>query len=497
MNKTLRTIGNVYVALMLIVYPLILTNKYFNVTDTKLIVFYCFTVGLLLATAGIIYLRWLRGGLKDRFVLPRYLWIGCGTIALSGLITFLISTDKAAALTGHVEYGLGLIYIVLSVASIIALSVTGFDSVVFCLGTVTGAVIAGIFGFIQYIGVDLFGMLSSITVEDKNNFLSTLGNTSFFGFFMVFAFPIASYIYLELDSSYKYIASVAIVVTSIGVVISNTDATVLAFIVEAIMVILLTGNNVPQNIKKLHLFAGLVNTVAFSFIGLFIFTSLVKPEREIGGVQSVFINPMIWIPVLIVVNGIYLWGKVNKFYVSLSFRTLRIIGCVCMAFILLMPIIALIYTFVTYINLDSPISRLLYLDVNWGNRRGFIWSGTIQIFNDGSFLEKLVGRGIGTMSDLFQETYEVELREIYHSFYDDAHNIYLQCLVEYGLFGLVSLVYLLCNSFMHLRKSTLVFNNYRAITLIGIIISSSCLITQNITPAFFILILAVYDTRSQ
>lgn len=477
MDKKQKIIGSTYVALMLILYPIILTDKYYNVTDTKLYCFYILTATFSIIVFGLNYYGWLKGIKSEKKIITKTSLIYIGSI-----IVYTISNSKnfLSSMRGSEEYGVGIVFFIMLLMGALAIKYAGYEEYIFVYAAIIGATVTSFLGLLQFLGVDLFGLIISITVEDNNLFISTFGNTAIFGFFMVMCFPITAYAYLEKGKNISHVAAVGIVATTFGAVIANTEATLLAYIVEVLLILFLYSKsvaNVRASLKMLGIIA--ISMLIFNLMLL-----LAVDERALLGLQVSFINPLMWTIILIGINGLLMVLRKAKKDFSKVFRNIIwvILGLIC-----LIPVIAVIYSRFFYVDLNSSISRVLYLDYNWGNRRGFIWNKTIELYIEGSLREMILGRGVGSFSSTFQAVYGSESMDLFGTFFDDAHNMFLQSLFEYGILGLGLIILLCIKNLSRLLKSENKFDKTRGIAFVGMMIASSCLIVQNITPAFLVL----------
>jgi hypothetical protein len=478
MNNNLKKIGSAYIVCMLLLYPVIITDKYYNITDTKLYTFYISTATFAIATIIYNYVRWLKNDENVGLLSKIDLWIII-TLVLEAVIAGISTNDFGIALKATVVYGVGIAFFLILGIGVLCVQITGFKEDVFLFSLMLGVTITSALGMLQFLGVDLFGLISSVIIEDKDTFISTIGNTSFFGAYMAVCFPITAYAFNKLDN-YRYITSISVALSVIGSIVSDTDATILALAVEMILVVLLMLSK-GRDIKKVFQLGSIIAAAILLFNLMLLLST---EERYLFGVQKLFINPIIWgvIFALCLVGG-----KLVDSNTAIISKVIRVTCKVLLGLIIASPTLSIVYTKLTYVNLDSPISRALYLDYNWGNRRGFIWSKAIELFNTGSPREILLGRGIGSFSDQFQSIYGSESMERYLAFFDDAHNIYLQCMFEYGIIGLILLVIICARVILRLNKSEVEFDGYRLASFIGLLICSTCLVVQNITPAFLVL----------
>ncbi len=93
----------------------------------------------------------------------------------------------------------------------------------------------------------------------------------------------------------------------------------------------------------------------------------------------------------------------------------------------------------------STVSRLTsFLDLSGGSNRIrlFYWQAVIKDFEQSSWERKLIGYGPDTIASVYVRYYDIDwgYYESLNSFPDRAHNLILDIVLQFGLFGLVAFV---------------------------------------------------------
>ena len=85
-------------------------------------------------------------------------------------------------------------------------------------------------------------------------------------------------------------------------------------------------------------------------------------------------------------------------------------------------------------------SDLLRFNDNWGSRRGFVWKRALRAFSDFPWNDKLFGRGIDSTKAILTPYFDNPVMLAYGVF-NDAHNQPLQFLITTGILGIAAILY--------------------------------------------------------
>ncbi len=480
-TKLSKSIKYIYYFIMLVIYPLVMHDMYFDISNTKLVVFYVASFILVLGSG--VVLMTSDGALKDY-----YLEFALGGLFIASLLVcFLINGRGKELLIGELEYNTGLIFLLTLAISCICMVSLGDDSkkarrhsIFTVMMLVTGCVV-GVVSIIQFVGYDIGGMLGAIQYENQIIFLGTFGNISFTGFYFVMIFPFA--VYGLTAGGNRFIQGLGFVsafIAATGVLISNNDGTVLAFAVVMLVLGIIMLKSKPLAYYVCLLLTGL----AFSFVGLL---TIIPSARFLDIHQRLLVRPgFLAIIYVLSIAGIVLARKAAKNLFS------EIIWCICagaLGLVCIMPILIIVYTNMHDHNPNTFWSNLLYFDVHWGTDRGYLWEAAWKIFKGGNPIQMLFGQGPESFGNTYiKDFYEISLSMGVYPNYD-AHNIFLQFLCEYGIvgtgFGLAFLI-------LRIKKGLAgedFFCKSKAVALLGCMMASMFLVVQNITLGFLCLLI--------
>lgn len=501
MENKKRLIGNIYIFAMLVIYPLAMHDAYSDITQAKLWIFYLANFLMISSALVVWYLTWLKcdsqidikSSLKNALkngVAPSY--IAAMVFVLSIFIGFLINPDKYQQLIGVTEYGTGIIFIITIILATLAIKYIGYSAELFCWCLVPTTVVIATIGLIQFLGYDLWHLLENVADIEKNIFMSTIGNSNFVGFFFVMALPFLVYLWLNDRTQYRYLAALAIIADIIGLLISNSDAAIVGLHLELFLMLFFVRNDR----FKAKLYMQSIEMMALALLILKFVYWLGFGERSLQYLQLVLLSwPVILIFALAPLLGMFLLKQVTKRDVAAceinydlvskaNEKISKIIAVIVIAGLSIVPIwliAALIYSNFMRHNSSLLVVRIFLIDAAWGNFRGYIWSSVLAIYKDLPFFQKLFGAGAGALSPLLQSYSVADTANVAGTIFDDAHNEYLQFLLEYGFVGLASLLVALYFKLKVALTSRDSFVQFKAVALFTCLFISFFMTFQNIT----------------
>lgn len=462
---------------MLIIYPMIMHNMYFDLTDTKLFTFY--VINALLILAVFIYLFLFGSKFKELKKELIFLLI----IFLDIIISFAINGHSRDMLVSDIEYGTGVVFLVtltLGCAAIFVISDVDISIVFSYLASISG-ILVGLFTLLQFSGVDIGGMISLIREEERFLFLGPLGNVANLGFFAVMIIPICSYcLSIKHKLSIQILGGLGLFLSIITCLVSNTDGSILALAV----VLLLLGLLMCKR-PALSIFYYLsLCLVALALATVWIIVSFDSAVRILDVHQRMLASPRVFIPLFCVSAFCIL---ASRFFGDKSASIVNnIVRLLCMIFILiicLLPAAIIVYTNTHQPN-DSTMGSVLFFDNHWGTDRGYLWKSAVKIFSSGSILQILFGRCAGGFSNAYFESfYDLSIELGLYSNYD-AHNVFLQFLCEYGLVGFMGVMGFIGLRLREFVTNSNIFFRFKAISLVGAMVASFFFVFQNVTLAW-------------
>ena len=446
-------------------YPLIMHDKYFDITVTKYRAFYialCIYAVLMVlavlvdvlwrdensgkkqhrsagrvgASAGEVQDHGLIGRLR-RFLNSHNIMvmdIFMAAFVLANVIAFFMSGNKAAAYTGEEGRRCGLQFILLALFLYVCMArycrIRRYVAVIFMLA---GSFV-GVVGICQFMGYDFLGLREGLMQSIRNVYISTFGNIDIFASFLCVLVPAAAGAYISSagkESIVIRITAVIAVLTGTGaVIISNAN---LAYAgVGGAMIAAWIWASYRGKIKK---FADVCLVMACGVLAISIMLGQTDSGySELDGL-SCFVSDsrMVWIVSVVVLA---VWAAIRL----ASKWTVKFRGKAALA-VSVGVSLAGIVTVVIY-AVHNHMGIFSFED-SWGNYRGFVWRRLMEAYSDFSVPQMLFGYGNESVKAIMTDRYYDDMMNTVGVIYDNAHNEYLQYLITTGIFGAVSYVGLL------------------------------------------------------
>ena len=437
-------------------YPLIMHDKYFDITVTKYRAFYialCIYAVLMVlavlvdvlgrnvstghgsqslggnedASAGAAHGSRFIGRLRHFMDMHNIMTmdIFMAGFVLANVLAFFMSGNKVAAYTGEEGRRCGLQFVLLAFFLYVCMArycrIRRYVVVIFMLA---GSFV-GIVGICQFMGYDFLGLRDGLMQSIRNVYISTFGNIDIFASFLCVLVPVAAGAYISSagkESVLIRITAVIAVLTGTGaVIISNAN---LAYAgVGGAMIAAWIWASYRGRIRE---FADVCLVMACGVLAISIMLGQTDGGySELDGL-SCFVSDsrVVWIVSVVV---LVVWAAIRL----ASKWTVKFRGKAALAVsvgVSLAGIVAVvIYAAHNHMGIFS-------FEDSWGNYRGFVWRRLMEAYRDFSVPQRLFGYGNESVKAMMNTVGVI---------YDNAHNEYLQYLITTGIFGAVSYVGLL------------------------------------------------------
>lgn len=328
------------------------------------------------------------------------------------------------------------------------------------------------FGILHRFDMDPLGMYLGLELNQKIEFLSTIGQATWFSSYVCTTFAIGVALFYISEKIWIRVVSGVYTVLSFGILVTqNSDS---AFIAIA-GILLLLGYFSLSKIETWIRFLQIVSLMwgTFAAIGLlqrlFVDWAIPLDSLSIFFSQSIFTWGMLLLSLLIY----FFYGKYDREDVKKEQneklanrkkkekmdaidkekRCKRIMQITKMVYqgILIALVIGIFATIIfIYLNTKGYLlswfgyqnthSYLLF-DYHWGSNRGSTWMITWQAFLQMPFYQKLFGVGPDSLSEYLYSVPDISdlLRSLWGNMrLTNAHNEYLNSLMCYGIVGLLS-----------------------------------------------------------
>ncbi|MBR5316285.1 MAG: O-antigen ligase family protein [Lachnospiraceae bacterium] len=323
--------------------------------------------------------------------------------------------------------------------------------------------LAFLLGILHRFEIDPLGMYEGLELYQKIEFLSTIGQATWFSGYICTVFAVGVILFYVGEKKWLQLVTGIYSILSFGILVTqNSDSAFFA----VVGMMLLLGYFSLADVKKCYRFWQVMSLMWGSFVG-------------IGLLQRVFVDRAIPLDRLsvflsqsIVTIGIFMFSMaVMLFYgkcykreiaekdrkegnieetkihtdkiMSVSKRIYQIGLILLLAAVVMIVIFIYLNTkgyLLQWFNYQSSNSYLLF-DSRWGNGRGSTWMICLQSFLDMPFYQKLFGIGPDSLSAYLYSMPDIEevLRSLWGSQrLTNAHNEYLNSLLCYGIVGVTA-----------------------------------------------------------
>lgn len=495
---------NIYVFIMMAIYPLVVGNKYYDISDVKW-AFYKWTFIAFIVVFACVFVGYIASSLKQKktkeFFANAYKnmfatdWFVLAYLILCTIST-LASPYRDKVIWGYDGWYMGFVAQVSFVLVYFVVSrFWRWDSINLFFYLIA-AFLVFFLAVIMRFRIDPFSMYDA-KMDDYylSHFLSTLGQNTWYSSYMVLIIPLGMIAYWCAQKLWQKFAFGAFLVMSfMTAVTQNSDS---AYPAMAGMFFIFFWISFDSNEKFLRFLECLIIALAsFKLIGLL---QMLFPEQAVPlDALSIFMSQSVVTLVLFIV--------VLAFYFLLRFvifqkTDLQIESFAKMRWGVLALAAVVIFAIIIYIVLNStgklPEQYALsagYLVFNdaWGNNRGVSWRCSVEAFFKAGFVQKLFGVGPDGFLYSVYMTYQQDFVKIFGEriVQGCAHNEWLNTLINEGLFGLVAYLGIFVSAFRDCMK-----NGKKYLYLYGVAMAVAAYFLHNFfcyqqvicTPIIFIL----------
>ena len=439
MLNTMKTATEYYLSMVFLVLPLIMTNSYYNITETKSVTFHIVSYVYLLIAAIFYAVRLCtaKNKMKDKEVQKTkrhklcLLDICMLSFAFFVLVSAVFSEFSESAWLGISARYQGALTIVVYVLLYFVIS-RNFCN---CDALLRFAAVAFIAVCLLAVGnnfnIDIFGVYSELSAQNKASYISTIGNINFYSSYICLLLPLVVCGFCNAKEKYgKIVYTIALVVGAWGMLLTASESFMIGFFVAAAIIPLFLYNN--QEILKKYLQSLIIIAISCQFLRIvyWIVEKLHgKVNVQLSGLLKLWLHPLVWTILLVLCVGGLLLIKANKSF--LVIKKVHIAVLICGAAVVLLSFF--IVNVFLYDKDVALLGKLFKITPEWGNYRGEIWQQCIRLYKEFNVFDKLFGIGPESLQNITQSS------EIFGGrVMDQAHNEYLHLLLTTGVFGLLS-----------------------------------------------------------
>ncbi len=432
--------------LVFTLYPLIVTNFYFNILKTKTLTFTILTLLML----GLV----LVNGIAEEDFSPYQPPYTFGDKAFAFFVgAALISTLSAypyifQAFQGNEGRYNGLqLYLIYFFAYLVLRKEFVWNLKIFEAFLCSGLLVA-LFGITDYFNLDLLNFKEGMLEQQIPIYTSTLGNINTYTAYLALLVCLSAGLFIFVDAENEKGAS------------PGRRKSLLYYMVMLIAFIALTMGNSDNGYLTLLSFFAFVPFFALrrkescikymvtlsSYLTVIWGISLINKVfvEQVLGIQGLYniIAGLPYLPLLVLTA----WGLTVLLYWFLQVKKapyekavpilLRLwSGLLLLALLVLLYVIYLVNTGPDPAAFGALQEYAIFSDA-WGTYRGYIWKATVEEYGKLDILHKLFGTGPDTFGIYMEKLRYEDMLIVTGQFFDSAHNEYLQYLFTHGIVGL-------------------------------------------------------------
>jgi len=430
-----RLITNIYILLMLFIFPLYTGfSGYTDITFSK----YTFFVGAtLLWLVGLVALSIIR---KDMPKIPRIALIPGLAFVLAVLLSLLFSSYKTQALIGAGRYD-GLVTLLLYAAIFLGISTFGALRKEYLYVFSASALICCIVAVLQIFRIDILFLFPQDTtyydahIRYTGEFLGTIGNTNLLSAMLCLAIPVTFVFPIISGKRHDCLLYIPLFFCVFTLAFSGVAGGAFALSVCALIA-------APIFISSSKRLIWSLPPVAISFLAIAL-AQLLKT-----GNNALMVCACCCLAIALFVFHKYWHRK------AVYSKKLRVI-VICLIVVFIFAALAYVYLSPVQSGTVYEFSQVLHGNISdkFGSSRIEIWRKSLALVPE----YPIFGSGPDTLAlrlDLTFSRYDEATGKTFTTFVDNAHNEYLGHLVNLGVFGLACYLAILFSALYVSAKNT-------------------------------------------
>ncbi len=417
-----RIATSVFLGAVFIALPLAVHDGYFDITETKHIVF---------LAAGASYallelLLWLIGRAACPFQPHRGLLaadIGLYLFVAAYCLGAFMSDDPGAFVGLGARYQ-GVMTILVYALVYLCLSRnfcwTELNWAAFSLGLGLACLLAVLNDF----GLDPLGMAGALASSQRWQFVSTLGNTNFYSAFLGALLPVALCFWCYAEKGVRQaVSGLTLLLGFMGMLPTASESFMLALLAG----LWLLPPFLMRRPRALKRYLAALMAMALILAALRLLTRFVPTVQYLSASMRLLSHPLTLLAMFSVCGALLfmlhkksapICAQRTYCWISLTLAVLAVAG------------VTLANTAFRETSFGS-LDRFIKLNAAWGTDRGRIWAYCLSAFREFSAFKKLFGGGPACLL-----AYDAQHPLFPDAYLDSAHNEYLQYLLSSGIVGL-------------------------------------------------------------
>lgn len=500
--------GVVIAIIMFCIYPLFMTNGYYNVTVSKEGLFGSVAIVSFFFLYGMAYMERVKkekgfhvrkfGEIWNSMALADCWMTG---FAIASFFAFIFAKYREVAFSGCTDSYQGFFFVILLAMMYFVVRKLGAvtEKIIFIMAA--GMDITVLLALWQFMGGDPFGLFVGLSEQTDHvgNYLSTLGNTAVFGLYITLLLPVCGYAYCKIESVIGHIVlAISSLIGIMGVLCSNTDATYLGFFCSVVFLGMILMGTRKTCLRYLELL-GVYGVGGLLFQAIYQNCNNARALSTIVSkiVETSLVKWGVALLILLVCRGMLSFLiKKEKVY-----QVLKVL--VRIVVIVVVVVVFILFFYFSLADRETNLGGLeKYLRFNeeWGTQRGYVWSWLASIFSKAGIVQKVFGAGQGSVVLELFTYYRTEMIEGLGYFFDNAHNVYLHYLTTMGINGCMMYLGLLFGTLWQGLHQSEEKNSYRkgvAVAVAAYAVQGFFSILEPITVPILIFFLGIIQNESR
>lgn len=449
-QKAMGFVAYFYLFAIFMVMPLYIYDHYYQMAYFKWNI-YLYSTLIFIGLGAVIGLTYVGHAIykKEHFTKIEFNKTDIAILlyGISVIVTLLISPYPENAWPGTDGWYMGTMAQLLFVATYLLLSRITISSSKVMWMSLIAPTICYVIGIAQRYGQDFFHFYYGMPAEVIRDYLSTIGNRTWYSAYIAVFFPLGVYLFWHETGKKKLWAAGIYTFIAFGAIATNnSDSIFLALGAVMFALFVMSLGNLEKICRWLYIVA-----LWFLSCGVMSLLRVVYPDdvRELRGLSAFILDIKTSLIGLIVVGGLILLLKYvikkhkNNSECSAALRKKLQLGCIISAAALMILTVCVII-----LNTSGILQNLFGIGIDnqyllfndyWGDSRGFNWKITIEMFGDLPLMQKLFGIG----SDCY--AYHAYSNPAYagdmilfwgnQALVANAHNEWLNALLCHGIIG--------------------------------------------------------------
>lgn len=426
-NTPFKSSVIVYLVLLMFGLPLIVTDGYYNITETKTVYFYIISLAFIGSVAFFAF-----KGRKNRKQTDGLSPLARAELSLSdkamlifgGAMLFsTVISPYPQAWTGVTSRYQGFITLLIYIAVYFIISRNFTAAQSFLLFSMLAFSFVCLTGVLNCFDIDILGFYGEIAQKYKTSYISTIGNINFYSSYLCLLMPLVVCGFcLSTGKISRIVYSTALVCGAFGMMVTASESFAVGFS-AALMIMPLFFYSRLHRLKR-YLIA-IIIIVCSSQVYMLIYRLYGKGNVAISKILNIFVNPIVAAGVVVLCLAFYLVASKAPEKIRIVKKIYPLCLCVFVIAIAVMFILA------NTVGIDH-FNGIFKITSEWGTYRGKIWRYCAKTYlYDYSIVRKLFGTGPETLSKITAAAKLFERKSL-----DQAHNEYLQYLMTTGAVGL-------------------------------------------------------------